>query len=378
MTAGPGTARHGDPVARPGCSVTVLAPVTDRGSRSDLERPEAAVAEVLEELSAPSGHTATSVVPVRRVPQAGPYGRAGRNSDVLDAGTLVDVAAALATRPPGVVHAVGWEAGVVAAAVCSGGGLARADRPPPPLLLEPLGVPGNAERALAEHLSALVVSSETHRRACLRAGLAAGLVRVVPPAGPRCPTDLVPAEADHGGRAPVLGVLGDGVGPVTLTLLEAVLRRCRQVHVLFAGSAARALRARRNATVVRAWPEPLSARMHGTGRAGWPLFARVDAVLDASSAAVLPAAALAAAAAARPVLALPDSPAAEVVVDGVTGRALTGADPARLADVIAGTLGDPALLRRMGAAASERWSDEHSPAVRAQRLGGVYDELASA
>ncbi len=375
MTAGPGTARRRDPVGIPDCAATVLAPVTDAAVRGDLERPEAAVAAVLEELREPVGHPAASVVPVRRVPQASGYGPAGRTGDVLDAGALVDVAAALAARPPGVVHAVGWEAGVVAAAVRSGAAAPRADRPPP-LLLEPLGVPGNAERALAEHLSLLVVSSESHRRVCLRAGLAAELVRVVPPAGPRGPADLVRDEAGRAAPNPVVAVLGDGVGPVTLALLEAVLHRCRQLHVLFAGSAARALRARRNATVVRSWPESLSARVHGAARVGWPLLARVDAVLDASTTSVLPSAALAAAATARPVLALPDSPAAEVVADGITGRALVGTDPARLADVVAGTLGDRALVRRMGAAAFEHWSAEHSPRVRASRLRALHAELA--
>lgn len=372
MTVDVGTAHQRDPGSARGYSVTVLAPLADPESRADLERPEAATLEVYESVARLPDTPSAQVVPIRKRSRPGSYGLRRRSVEMLDATTLEDVAAALGAESSRVVHAVGWEAGVVAAAVRQGSvtadGVARSV-----VVLEPLGAPGSPEWSLADHAAALVVQSETHRRSSLRHGIGAGLLHVVPPAAPRCPLDDPrELEAKDG---PMFAVVGDAVGPVALEVVERVLRQAPDIQIVFAGAAGRESRGRLHARVVRSWPRTMSDRVHATAKVTWPLLTRVDAVLDASMPQTAPRAALAAMAAARPVLALGDGPAGEVVVDGQTGLRL-GSDPARLAAGVCRVAADDAMVEEMGRAARTRWSTEHAPEVRARRLAEIYDLVA--
>lgn len=357
-------------------AVTVLAPLGDPEDRTDLERPEAAVLEVFDavaKMTRVAGRAPTQVLPVRRKDQPGQYGVRHRSVEMLDATTLEDVAEALGDDAPRVVHAVGWEAGVVAAAV-------RQSNVTPDgeansvVVLEPLGAPGSPEWSLADHAAALVVQSELHRRASLRHGIAAGLLHVVPPAAPRCPVGVAAERSDEG--CAVLAVVGDGLEAVVLDVVEHVLRGSPDMHVVFAGAAGRDVRERRHAQVVRSWPATLSARVHAATTVTWQLLARVDAVVEIGTPPSSPRAALAAMAAARAVLAIGDSPATEIVCHGRTGLRLPAGDPRRTAAGVLRVATDPELLHRFGRAAHGRWAGEHAPEVRARRLTAVYDSVA--
>jgi glycosyltransferase involved in cell wall biosynthesis len=102
----------------------------------------------------------------------------------------------------------------------------------------------------------------------------------------------------------------------------------------------------------------------------------VDAVLDVSTAAASPRAAVAAAAAGRAVVALAHRPAAGLVRHGVEGLVLPGLDALRLPPAMSELLGSPADLREMGIAGRRRWQREHSPTARAERLAAVYDAVS--
>ncbi len=358
-------------------TVTVLAALADPETRTDLERPEAATFEVLDAVAEAADAPTTHVVPVRRFVQPGPYGTRSRSVELLDATTLEDGAAALAEHASRIVHAVGWEAGVVAAAlrpasIGADGGAGSV------VVVEPLGVPGAPEWSLADHAAALVLQSREHRRTALRHGITASVLHVVPPAAPRCPVEAPreSAESSADGRR-LVAVVGDGLDPVALECVERVLRGTEDVHVLFAGAAGRDARQRRNASVIRGWPSQCAARVHASSRVGWPLLARADVVVDVSTTRAAPRAALAAMAAGRAVLALGDSPAGDVVMHGRTGLVHRGSDPARHAQAVLGGLGDAGLMQRMGRAGRARWAVEHAPEVRARRLAAIYDTLAA-
>lgn len=347
-------------------TVTVLAPLASPEERSDLERPEAATIEVFDAVTRVCGGIGHQLVPVRRRSQPGPYVSSTRRTvEMLDATTLEDVAAALGQSVSRLVHAVGWEAGVVAAALCSS--QATDTR----VVLEPLGPPGSPEWTLAEHATAMVVQSEAHRRESLRHGVPSALLRVVPLASPAC---LEPVAWSDGGDR-LLGVVGDGVGPVLLESLEGLLRANPDVHVVFAGEAARLVRERRLAVVVRGWPQAMASRVHVTARVTWQLLARVDTVLDVSTVAASPRAAVAAAAAGRAVVAVAHRPAAELVCHGDEGIVVGAVDPVRLPPALAELLGSSAGLQSMGAAARARWERSHSPTARSEQLTAVYDTV---
>jgi hypothetical protein len=365
----PGTAAHvrdHPPTAPP--AVTVLAPLISPEESSDLERPEAATVEVFNAVTQVTGPVGHQLVPVRRRVQPGPYvSSTRRRVEMLDATTLEDVAAALGQSVSPLVHAVGWEAGVVAAALRSSN---SADTR---VVLEPLGPPGSPEWTLVDHAAAMLVQSDAHCRESLRHGVPSALLRVVPLASPACPEPV--AWADSGAR--LLGVVGDGVEPVLLESVEALLRADVDLHVVFAGEAARLVRERRLAVVVRGWAAQLTARVHATSKVTWPLLARVDAVLDASTAVATPRAAVAAAAAGRAVAAVVHHPAADLMRHGVDGVVVPGVDPVRLPPAVLEMLGSGAALAAMGGAARERWTREHSPRARAERLAALYDAVAA-
>lgn len=357
------------------CSVTVLAPLGDPVARTDLERPEAAVLEIFDavaRLARVEGRAPAQVLPVRRKAHNVPYGVRRRSLEMLDATTLEDVADALTDNATRLVHAIGWEAGVVATAVRQSH-LSADGAPGSMVVLEPLGAPGTPEWSLAEHASALVVQSPQHRLDALRNGVPAKLLHVLPPAAPRCPAD--PPNHPPTDRAPVIAVIGDGLTPIVMDVVERVLRASTDVHLVLAGAAGRDSRTRRFANALRSWPDAMSGRVHATATVTWPLLAKVDGVLDVATQHTVPRAPLAAMAAARAVLALGDRPAAELVRHGETGVCLSGHDPARLAAGLVGVLDDPALLRRLGKAGRARYLREHAPDVRARRLIEVYDSV---
>jgi len=68
----------------------------------------------------------------------------------------------------------------------------------------------------------------------------------------------------------------------------------------------------------------------------------------------------------------------ELVEEGVTGRVVRCGDPAAVAAAIEGLLRDPAAARAMGAAGRARVERDFAPAVLAQRLRRLYDEVLSA
>jgi hypothetical protein len=360
-------------VRGPDYSVTVLAALAGPEGANDLERPAAATVEVFDALASGATLPSTHVVPLRMTTQGSTAGRHGRAVEILDATSLEDVAAALGEQSSRIVHAVGWEAGVVAAALRQGsistGGTPRAQ-----IVLEPLGAPATAEWDLAGHAAALVVQTEMHRRASLQHGVPPGTLHVVAPAAPRYPGEASVHVPTSGCR---LAVLGDGVDSATLEVIERLLRDDPTVEVVFAGAAGHLSRTRQHAAVVRSWPAQLTARVHAAARVTWSLLAQVDAVLDVCSAQRTPRAALAAMSAGRAVLALPRSGAAGVVLHGQTGLRLHSCDPATVAEGIRRAIGDPRLLQRMGRAGHARWESEHSPTVRALRLADIYDQVAA-
>lgn len=375
MSADLGPVTHGEPPWAPDFTVTVLAPLADPETRRDLERPEAAVADVLAAVTRSPGAPTTHIVPVRHLsPPDGQGSERRHRAEILDATTLEDVAAAFGAHSSRVVHAVGWEAGVIASALRQSS-LGEHARARAAVLVESLGVPGDPEWGLAEHAGALVVQSPVHRRHALRHGVPAAVVQVVPPAAPGCPTDT-PGNAPVRGR--LVAVVGDGLGPGVLEMVERVLLASADTQVVFAGAAGRDVRERRHATVVRGWPEPCRRRVRSAARVGWPLLLRVDAVVDVSTAAGVPRAALAAMAAGRVVVTVGDGPAAEYVVPGRTGHVVPGNDPARMAVAVRHGLADPAVVARMGREAYAHWAGEHAPAVRARRLAQLYGDLAAA
>lgn len=346
-------------------TVTVLAPLAGPGSQGDLERPDAGIADVLQAVVRHDDQRAHRLVPLRRKVQPGPYRSSlRRDVELLDATSLEDVASALGDTPAALVHAIGWEAGVVAAALGSSGA-GRAT-----VLLEPLGVPGSPEWSLVEHAAVLLLRSERHRQLALRRGVPRQVVTVLPPTSPTGPGP-VPLP---GGEQRRLAVVGDAVDAMLLAAVERLLRASPGVQVVFAGEAARLVHERRCAVVVRSWPAGMVARVHSTPEVGWPVLARVDALLDVGGMTWTPRAALAAMATGRPVVALLGRPAEDVVVRGLTGL-VVGADPSRIGTALAGLLGDPALLDRLGGSARERWESEHAPEVRARRLAELYDRL---
>lgn len=352
----------------PGPAVTVLAPLAGPEQRSDLERPEAATIEVFDAVTRVCGPAAHQLVPVRRRAQPGPYTSSARRSvEMLDATTLEDVAAALGQNVSRVVHAVGWEAGVVAAALSSSHGDDIR------VVLEPLGAPGSPEWTLAEHASIMLVQSESHQREALHHGVPRAVVRVVPLAAPACPGPV--AWSDLGDGARLVAVLGDGVDLTVLEAVEALLRDDMTVHVVFAGAAGRLVRERTLAVAARRWPAAVQARLHLGSRVSWQLLARVDAVLDVCGPTTTPRGTLAAMAAGRAVVAVARRPAAELVEHGTSGVLVPVVDRTRCPAAVSELVGSPSSLRAMGDAARERWQLDHSPTVRAARLAAVYDGL---
>ncbi len=352
----------------PGPAVTVLAPLANPEERSDLERSEAATIEVFDAVTRVSGPAGHQLVPVRRRAQSGPYVSSARRSvEMLDATTLEDVAAALGQHVSRVVHAVGWEAGVVAAALSSSHG------DDIQVVLEPLGAPGSPEWTLAEHASVLLVQSDSHLREALRHGVPRALVRVVPLASPHCPEPVAWSDEADGGR--LVAVVGDRVDLLLLEAVEALLRTDPAVHVVFAGEAARLVRGRALAIATRRWPVPVQARLHAASRVSWQLLARVDAVLDVCGPTTTPRAALAAIAAGRALIAVSRQPAADLVHHGTDGVLVPLVDRTRLPAAVSELVASPTCLRAMGEAARERWERDHAPTVRAHRLAAVYDSL---
>ena len=356
------------PAGAPGPAVTVLAPLASPAERSDLERSEAATIEVFDAVTRVSGPAGHQLVPLRRRSQPGPYVSSARRSvEMLDATTLEDVAAALGQNVSRVVHAVGWEAGVVAAALSTshGDGIR--------VVLEPLAAPGSPEWTLAEHASVMLVQSDLHRREALRHGVPRATLRVVRLASPHCPEPVAWSDEGDGGR--LVGIVGDGVDLLLLEAVETLLRDNPTVHVVFAGAAARLVRERTLAVAARRWPAGLQTRLHAATRVSWPLLARVDAVLDVCGPTTTPRATLAAMAAGRAVVAVARHPAAELIDNGTSGVVVPVVDRARLPAAVSELAGSPSSLRAMGAAAVQRWERDHSPGVRAQRLAAIYDGL---
>jgi hypothetical protein len=360
-------------VRGPDYSVTVLAALAGPDGATDLERPAAAIVEVFDALASGTTLPSTHVVPLRMTQQGGAGGRSGRAVEILDATSLEDVATALGEQSSRIVHAVGWEAGVVASALRQGsistGGTPRAQ-----IVLEPLDAPTAAEWDLAGHAAALVVQTEAHRRASLQQGVPHGMLHVVAPAAPRCPGHARVELLPSGCR---LAVVGDGVDGATMEVIERLLRSSPSVEVVFAGRAGHLSRTRQVTAVVRSWPAQLTARVHAAATLTWSLLAQVDAVLDVSSPQQTPRAALAAMSAGRAVLALPRSGAVGVVLHGQTGLRLHSCDPATVAEGIRHVIGDSRLLHRMGRAGYARWESEHSPTVKALRLADIYDQVAA-
>ncbi len=358
------------PPGAPGPAVTVLAPLATPEERSDLERCEAATIEVFDAVTRVSGPSGHQLVPLRRLAQPGPYHSSARRSvEMLDATTLEDVAAALGQNVSRIVHAVGWEAGVVASALRSSHGEDIQ------VVLEPLGAPGSPEWTLADHASVMLVQSESHRREVLRHGVPRAVTRLVPLASPYCPEPV--AWSDEGDEGRLIAVVGDGVDLLLLEAVEALLRDDPTVHVVFAGAAARLVRGRSLAIAARRWPVAQQARMHAASRVTWQLLARVDAVLDVCGPTTTPRGTLAALGAGRAVVAVARHPAAELVENGTSGVVVPLVDRTRFPAALSELLGSPSSLSTMGAAARERWEQDHSPTVRAQRLAAVYDGLVT-
>jgi len=111
---------------------------------------------------------------------------------------------------------------------------------------------------------------------------------------------------------------------------------------------------------------------------------RIPELLDRATVVLLPSrfegmplVALEAAWMARPVVATAVPGIEEVIVDGVTGRLVTGDDEA-LADAIESLLDDRELARSMGAAARARAESEFSLTACIDRYEAIYAELATA
>ena len=353
-----------------GPAVTVLAPLVGPPDRNDLERPETSTVEVFEALTQVLGGADHQLVPLRRLVQPGPYGfTKHRGVEMLDATTLEDVAAALGQSESPLVHAIGWEAGVVAAALGSSDG----DRTT--VVLEPLGVPDSYEWTLADHAAALVVPSDAVCRDALRHGVLRAALSVIPLATPPCPVpvDQAVGTADRPGA--LLAVVGDSVDYALLAGVEAILRADDGAHVVFAGAANRLVRGRKPATIVRGWPAAVACRVHGASRVTWQLLDRVDAVLDAGGRSAAPRAALATLAAGKALVAVAHRPAADLVDPGRSGLVLARMDPIQLAGRVGELLSARHDLRLLGAAGRQRWGREHSPQVRAARLAELYDRV---
>ena len=73
-------------------------------------------------------------------------------------------------------------------------------------------------------------------------------------------------------------------------------------------------------------------------------------------------------AAGLPVLAGASGGVPDIIVDGMTGRLVAPHDAAAFAASLAALLADPALRRRLGAAAAQRAAAEHDIATAAGRL----------
>jgi len=102
----------------------------------------------------------------------------------------------------------------------------------------------------------------------------------------------------------------------------------------------------------------IAERVHFAGvrpHADLPAFYQLaDVYVHTSSYEGVPRVLIEAGAAGRPVVALRAVGVAEVVIDGVTGVLVDGADPARLAQAITALLADPERRARLGAAAQTR------------------------
>lgn len=347
-------------------TVTVLAPLGGPEGQVDLERPESVIDDVFAAVARADGLRVHQLVPLRRMVQPGPYVSSQRRAvELLDATTLEDVAAALGESISPLVHAVGWEAGVVAAALGNSGSSETT------VVLEPLGAPGSPEWSLTDHAAALLVRSHPQREEALRHGVPRSVICVVPPASAAGPGHR---PWTGGGERRMLAVVGDQVDATALAFVELLLRSSPDAHVVFAGEAAGQARERRCAVVVRSWAAELVERVHVTPQVSWPTVQRVDAVLDVGGERWTPRAALAAMATGRAVVALHGRPAEQLVVRGSTGL-VVGADPQRTGRALTELLGADDALARMGAAGRERWQQEHSPEVRAARLLALYDRL---
>jgi glycosyltransferase involved in cell wall biosynthesis len=69
---------------------------------------------------------------------------------------------------------------------------------------------------------------------------------------------------------------------------------------------------------------------------------------------------------------------ADVVEDGVTGLVVPPRDPSRLAEAIVRLANDPALRRRLGAAARSRYAAQFDPPSAGRRMLQVYRDLVDA
>src|SRR5204862_7010979 len=105
------------------------------------------------------------------------------------------------------------------------------------------------------------------------------------------------------------------------------------------------------------------------------LTARATACVRASLKEGLPRALMEAAAAGRPAVATDVGGNREVIVDGVTGFLVPVGDAEALADRLARLLGDPALCRRLGAAARARAARLYDERAVTERILTVYRDL---
>jgi glycosyltransferase involved in cell wall biosynthesis len=117
-----------------------------------------------------------------------------------------------------------------------------------------------------------------------------------------------------------------------------------------------------------------SVRFAGTVADVRPSLAAMDVFVMPSHAEGMSNALMEAMAAARPVVATAVGGNTEVVVDGKTGVLIPPADPAAIADAIAGLLRDPARAAGLGAAAREFVTKRFGARARVAELEQLYQE----
>jgi glycosyltransferase involved in cell wall biosynthesis len=106
-----------------------------------------------------------------------------------------------------------------------------------------------------------------------------------------------------------------------------------------------------------------------------PFYRACDVVVMPSLSEGMPNVALEAMAFGKPLVGSRVGGMAEVVVDGETGTLVAAANPPELAAAIRALLDDPGKLVAYGLAGEKRVAREFSPALRAQQILGLYQEL---